>query len=117
MSGTLRPALLLTIAVGLSFAVAVLAWTRADTNLRPAGGQSDSTVAETDARSSATLAARYHQRKRTQRFFDRVKGSSPTRRPPGGLLTPRRRGRHADAAVADDRWLAGRYHQRKRRVG
>ncbi len=114
MSGALRAVLLLTVAIGLSFAVAILAWTRADASGGPAGGQSDSTVAEVDARSSATLAARYHQRKRTQRFFDRVKRSSPTTRPPGGLLTPRKRGRHAEAAVVDDRWLAGRYHQRKR---
>ena len=74
MFGGLRPVLLLTAAVGLFFAVAILAWTRADASRGPAGGQSDSTVAETDARSSATLAARYHLRKRTSRFFKRTVG-------------------------------------------
>ncbi len=124
MFSALRPVALLTAVVGLFFAVAILAWMRADVSRSPSRGQSDSTTAEIDARSPATLAARYHLRTRTQRFFDRAKGSSSKPRPPGGLLTPRKRGRHADAAAVDDRWLAGRYHQRqrtsrffKRRVG
>ncbi len=114
MSGALRAVLLLTVAVGFSFAVAILAWTRVDASRGPAGRESGPAGAEVDAHSSATLAARYHLRKRTTRFFDRVKRSSSTRRPSPGLLTPRKRGRHASAAMVDDRWLAGRYHLRKR---